>query len=102
MEGRLRGCEEQIRVLSGVNIKQERILIEVNQYFHHYIRSRKNYASTKELARASLGDLIKNQYKTLNNGQLLNQAFDFYSCGIRLQAHERKKLFRDHMLMAME
>jgi hypothetical protein len=40
MENRLRGSEERIRVLSGVNIKQDRILVEVNQYFHHYIRAR--------------------------------------------------------------
>jgi hypothetical protein len=67
MENRLRGSEERIRVLSAVNIKQDRILVEVNQYFHHYIRARKNYTSTKELARASLGDIIKSQYKTLSN-----------------------------------
>ena len=27
---------------------------------------------------------------------------DFFGCGLRLQAHERKKLIRDHILLAME
>jgi hypothetical protein len=62
MEGRVREMEQRNRVLSSINVRQERTLVEVNQYFHHYVRSRKSYAATKELARASLGDLIKSKY----------------------------------------
>jgi hypothetical protein len=67
------------------------------------VRARKNYAVTKELARASLGDLIKSKYQGgMRNAQMLSEPLNFYSCSLRLQAHERKKLVRDHMLMAME
>ncbi len=85
MEARVREAEQRNRVLSSINVRQERTLVEVNQYFHHYVRSRKNYTTTKELARASLGDLIKSKYQlTLSNSQLLSQPLDFFSCGLRL------------------
>ncbi len=85
MEAKVREAEQRNRVLSSINVRQERTLVEVNQYFHHYVRSRKNYATTKELARASLGDLIKSKYQlTLSNAQLLSQPLDFFSCGLRL------------------
>ena len=85
MEARVREMEQRNRVLSSINVRQERILVEVNQYFHHYVRSRKSYAATKELARASLGDLIKSKYEhTLSNFQMLSQPMDFFGCGLRL------------------
>jgi hypothetical protein len=102
MEARVKEYEERIKTLTSVNIRQERTLVEVNQYFHHYIRARKSYAQTKELARAQLGDLLRNKYTSLQNKNYLHPMLDFYGVGLRLQAHERKKLYRDEVLRAME
>jgi hypothetical protein len=46
--------------------------------------------------------MIGQKYATLTNGQYLDKAFDFYSSGIRLQAHERTKIARSVILRNIE
>ena len=50
--------EEKIKHLVIQNTHQEKFVVEAKQYYHHFLRSRKEYASNKELARASLDSII--------------------------------------------
>jgi hypothetical protein len=94
MKEMLHFYEEKIKRLVATNCRQERLVVEAKQYFHHFLRARKEYAKTKELARATLDNLIASKYVTMTNAPYLDQCFDFYSAGIRLQAHERTKIAR--------
>jgi hypothetical protein len=46
--------EDKIKMLVATNCRQERLVVEAKQYFHHFLRARKEYAKTKELARMNL------------------------------------------------
>lgn len=102
MKSMLHFYEDKIKRLVATNTRQERLVIEAKQYFHHFLRARKEYAKTKELARMSLNDLIGSKYTSMTNAVMLDQSFDFYSAGIRLQAHERTKISRSIVIQQME
>lgn len=102
MKAMLHFYEEKIKKLVATNCRQERMVVEAKQYFHHFLRARKEYAKTKELARLSLDGLIDSKYATMTNSQYLDATFDFYGAGIRLQAHERTKIARSIVMKQME
>ena len=76
--------EEMIKTLSATCVRQEKAVIEVNQYFHQFMRQRKEYAENKDIAKASLDDMISSKYSKLSNNKYLNKTFDFYGMSLRL------------------
>ena len=48
------------------------------------MRQRKEYAENKDLAKASLDDMISSKYSKLSNNKYLNKTFDFYGMSLRL------------------
>lgn len=76
--------EKKIKQLVATNCRQERMVVEAKQYFHHFLRARKEYARSKELAKKSLDEMIGSKYESMTNGEYLDPTFDFYSAGIRL------------------
>ena len=50
----------------------------------------------------SLNGIIDTKYASMTNHQYLDPLFDFYSAGIRLQAHERTKIARSMVMVAYE
>lgn len=43
------------------------MVVEAKQYFHHFLRARRDYASSKELARMDLEGMIGSKYQTMTN-----------------------------------
>lgn len=102
MKAMLCHYEDKIKHLVLVNTQQEKFVVEAKQYYHHFLRVRKEYAAKKELARASLDTIIAERYKTLTNGPFLHGVFDFYGIGIRLQGHERTKIAKSIVFQSYE
>ena len=64
--------EDKIKHLVATNCRQERLVVEAKQYFHHFLRARKSYARTKELARMNLEGLLASKFATMTNSPYLD------------------------------
>jgi hypothetical protein len=63
---------------------------------------REDYVATKEDAKLSVTELLRRKYIDMTNNGYLDETFDFYSVTLRLQAHERKKIAKNSVLIKLE
>lgn len=62
----------------------ERMIVEINQYFHQLLRMRDDYVMSREDAKLTVSDIIKKKYATMTNCEYLERDFDFYALTFRL------------------